>query len=125
MQKLLKLFSVTISFSLISLGALYAAEWNIKSTDKRISGSELKNLVTGKTIFFPQSSSQEIYKLDGTYEFKFRGKAFPSDYYEFHADGRRCITTQTGRRCDLYVYNSAGKLMLINQKGQRYKARVK
>ena len=117
------IFMCCCFFSLIT--TTYALDWNLKSGDTRMTGEALKSLVVGKIVVFSGNNGKEYYRSNGTYLFEYRGKQFPSKSYNIRSDGSRCLTTVTGnRRCDLYVMRKK-TLWLINQRGQRYKAKVK
>ena len=103
-----------------------AFDWNIKDNDERITGSQLKKLVFGKTVVFTEDGSKEVYKKNKKYIYvDAKGKAYPPINYKFFKDGSRCMYFNNGnRRCDMYVKRQ-GRLYLINTNGRSFATNIK
>ncbi|MEX0318478.1 MAG: hypothetical protein AB3N21_11035 [Ruegeria sp.] len=103
---------------------LAAADWSLRQDDVPLSRAELEAL-EGRTLTF-YDDGQSRYLADGAYTYTYSAKngggtAFGT--YRIAEDGSICTEFQNGfSRCDLYVH-SGERLVLINEKGERYPVR--
>ncbi|MEL6414337.1 MAG: hypothetical protein AAFQ15_05295 [Pseudomonadota bacterium] len=95
-------------------------DWNIQPGDQRITGDFLEQTVRGKKVRF--GAEYEHYRRNGRYTFFDGQNQYRADSYVIYADGSRCINYSPARY-DLYVMRD-GKLLLINERGERYPAQV-
>jgi hypothetical protein len=92
-------------------------------TDQRISGDQLKALVHGKTVHYPDGG-RETYAADGSYLYvEPNGTRWPAPKVTYAPDGRRCMTYPERTRCDLFVVNDR-RLVVINWRGTRSPVRI-
>lgn len=98
-------FLSLISFSIFSVPAL--------AKDERVSATELRKLIVGKTII--SGGAKLRYGKDGSYSYN---GMYPGRYEIM--DGRICVDFDSGQsRCDTIVKNG-GKYFLINGQGKRF-----
>ena len=103
---------------------LWAAEWATKPGDVPLNQQELDALA-GQTFTF-YDDGQSRYSTGGAYSYSYSetnvgGTAFGT--YRIAEDGSVCVDYRNGlSRCDLYV-RSGDRLILINEKGERYPVR--
>lgn len=87
--------------------------------DQTLTTSQLKSLLTGKSVSFSGGGYAE-YVSNGTY--KWRGQV--SGKYFFKSN-KVCVDFGGGnQRCDRYVKNGK-KYYLINNRGRRFRARIR
>lgn len=116
----------TLAFALWGTASLACSsgpinfDWNIQAGDQRISGDSLQETVLGRKVRF--GAEYEHYRRNGSYVFFDGQNQYRPDGYVIYADGSRCLNYNPARY-DLYVVRD-GKLMLINQRGERYPARL-
>ncbi|TMV03736.1 hypothetical protein FGK63_18885 [Ruegeria sediminis] len=103
---------------------LAAAEWETRPGDVPLDKAELDALA-GQTLTF-YDDGQSRYSAGGGYSYTYSaanggGTAFGT--YHIAEDGSVCTEFRNGfTRCDLFV-RSGGRLILINEKGERYPVR--
>lgn len=103
---------------------LGAEEWVTRPGDVPLQTAELAALA-GQTLTF-YDEGQSTYSAGGAYSYTYSaanggGTAFGT--YSLAEDGSVCVKYRNGfSRCDLYVRNGE-RLILINQKGERYPVR--
>ena len=96
-----------------------AQEWNVRPWDTRLTLPEIRELVVGREIAFPDGAVAR-YGEDGSYAYVYSGGRTFEGTYEMVSDGALCVTFEGGRsRCDLYVLQG-DRLMLINEAGGRF-----
>ena len=101
-----------------------AAEWSVRPGDLPLGPEELEALA-GRTLTF-YDDGQSRFSAGGAYSYTYSaanggGTAFGT--YSIAEDGSVCIAYRNGfSRCDLYV-RSGERLILIDEKGDRYPVR--
>ncbi|GAA6194225.1 hypothetical protein [Phaeobacter sp. NW0010-22] len=109
---------------LFSATAGVSAEWTLRAGDTLLSAPELRDMA-GRTLVF-YDDGQSKYSAGGSYSYTYSpvnggGTAFGT--YHIAEDGSICTAFQNGlTRCDLFVH-SGSRLVLINEKGERYPVR--
>ncbi|NOD36366.1 MULTISPECIES: hypothetical protein [unclassified Ruegeria] len=99
----------------------YAADWPLKSGDTPLTSAELDALA-GQTITF-YDDGQAKFSAGGAYSYTYASGDSAFGTYSISEDGSVCIAYRNGfSRCDLYV-RSGERLILIDQKGDRYPVR--
>lgn len=110
--------------AMMAAAPLSAAEWRIKPDDVPLTQPELEALA-GRTLTF-YDDGQSRYSTGGAYSYTYSvanggGTAYGS--YHIAEDGSICVAYRNGfSRCDLYVH-SGERLILIDEKGNRYPVR--
>ncbi len=103
---------------------LGAGEWPLRQGDVPLSSDELDALA-GQTLTF-YDDGQSRYSAGGAYSYTYsaaNGGGTAYGTYHVASDGSVCTDFRNGfSRCDLYV-RSGGRLILINEKGERYPVR--
>lgn len=109
---------------LLSSGSVSAAEWVLRHGDVQLTTAELQAL-EGRVLTF-YDDGQSRYSTGGAYSYTYsavNGGGTAYGTYEVAEDGSICTAFRNGlRRCDLFVHNK-GRLVLINEKGERYPVR--
>ncbi len=107
--------------ALFAATPLTAAEWPTKPGDVPLSEQELEALA-GRTLTF-YDDGQAAFSAGGAYSYTYAGGASAFGTYSIAEDGSICIAYRNGfSRCDLYV-RSGERLILIDEKGDRYPVR--
>ncbi len=108
-------------FSVIFALPLSAKEWPVKPGDVPLSQTELDGLA-GRTLTF-YDDGQSRYSAGGAYSYTYASGESAFGTYSIAEDGSICIAYRNGfSRCDLYVH-SGERLILIDEKGDRYPVR--
>lgn len=111
-------------FLLLLAETAIAADWPLRDGDVPLSRADLLEL-EGRTLVF-YDDGQSRYLPDGAYSYTYssaNGGGTAHGTYRIAEDGSICTDFRNGfSRCDLYV-RSAGRLVLINEKGERYPVR--
>lgn len=98
-----------------------AAEWATKPGDVLLSAEELNGLAGRTLTFFDDGQSK--YSAGGAYSYTYASGESAFGTYSIAEDGSICIAYRNGfSRCDLYV-RSGERLILIDEKGNRYPVR--
>lgn len=106
---------------LLSASPLSAAEWAVKPGDVPLTSEELNGLAGRTLTFFDDGQSK--YSAGGAYSYTYASGESAFGTYSIAEDGSVCIAYRNGfSRCDLYV-RSGDRLILIDQKGDRYPVR--
>ena len=109
--------------ALIAASPIFAADWPTKSGDVPLSSDELDALA-GQTLTF-YDDGQARFSAGGAYSYTYASGDAAFGTYSIAEDGSVCIAYRNGfDRCDLYVRNGE-RLILIDQKGDRYPVRPK
>lgn len=125
-MKRLSLFTCSLAAAAICLGAARAdaEDWNLKPADRPFAPSELAALPGQAFVFFDDGEAR--FGKDGAYSYTnsaANGGATSWGSYRIAQDGSVCIDYVDGfSRCDLYVH-SHGRVVLINQAGDRFPVR--
>ena len=102
-----------------------AEEWKLRADDLPLTQDEARALTSDTTLSF-YDDGQSRYFSDGRYTYTYSEKNGGGTAYGRFAvqdDGSVCVTYPNGfGRCDLYVM-AGERLVLINQKGERYPVR--
>ncbi|WP_171130596.1 MULTISPECIES: hypothetical protein [unclassified Ruegeria] len=107
--------------ALIVASPLSAAEWPTKPGDVPLSVQDLEALA-GRTLTF-YDDGQSKFSAGGAYSYTYASGESAFGTYSIAEDGSICIDYRNGfSRCDLYV-RSGDRLILIDQKGDRYPVR--
>lgn len=115
-------FLAIIAFLVAS--PVLAEGWVLRPGDVPLTRNELAALA-GRTLNF-YDDGQSRFSAGGAYSFTYSvenggGTAFGT--YRIAEDGSICVDFRNGfSRCDLYVHNG-DRLILINEKGERYPVR--
>ncbi|WP_299984971.1 hypothetical protein [uncultured Ruegeria sp.] len=108
-------------FMLLTANSVAAAEWPTKSGDVPLTSQELDAL-EGRTLTF-YDDGQSKYSAGGAYSYTYSSGDSAFGTYSIAEDGSVCIAFRNGAsRCDLYVH-SGERLILIDEKGDRYPVR--
>ncbi len=112
----------SLIFFLLCATPLAAAEWATKPGDQPLSPQELEALA-GQTLTF-YDDGQSKYSAGGAYSYTYASGESAFGTYSIAGDGSVCIAYRNGfSRCDLYV-RSGERLILIDEKGDRYPVRA-
>lgn len=109
---------------LLASGSVSAAEWSLRDGDIPLTRAEVQAL-EGRVLTF-YDDGQSRYSAGGAYSYTYSvqnggGTAFGT--FEVAKDGSVCTEFRNGfHRCDLFVHSN-GRLVLINEKGERYPVR--
>nr|WP_245220560.1 MULTISPECIES: hypothetical protein [unclassified Ruegeria] len=107
--------------ALIAATPVVAADWPVKPGDVPLTVAELDALA-GQTLTF-YDDGQAKFSAGGAYSYTYAGGDSAFGTYSIADDGSVCIAYRNGfSRCDLYVH-SGERLILIDQKGDRYPVR--
>ncbi|NOD65330.1 MULTISPECIES: hypothetical protein [unclassified Ruegeria] len=107
--------------ALFVASSAYAADWPLKSGDIPLTSAELDALA-GQTFTF-YDDGQAKFSAGGAYSYTYASGDSAFGTYSIAEDGSVCIAYRNGfSRCDLYV-RSGERLILIDQKGDRYPVR--
>lgn len=107
--------------ALLAASPAVAAEWATKSGDIPLSPDEL-NALAGRTLTF-YDDGQSRFSEGGAYSYTYASGESAFGTYSIAEDGSVCIAYRNGfSRCDLYV-RSGERLILIDEKGDRYPVR--
>ncbi|WP_170469466.1 hypothetical protein [Ruegeria arenilitoris] len=108
-------------FALLAASPVSAAEWPTKPGDTRLTPDELDALA-GRTLTF-YDDGQAKFSAGGAYSYTYASGDAAFGTYSIAEDGSVCIAYRNGfSRCDLYV-RSGERLILIDEKGDRYPVR--
>ncbi|WP_420586238.1 hypothetical protein [Ruegeria sp.] len=108
-------------FALLIAAPVQAADWPVKPGDVPLSPEELEAL-EGRTLTF-YDDGQSKYSAGGAYSYTYASGQSAFGTYSIAEDGSICIAYRNGfSRCDLYV-RSGDRLILIDEKGDRYPVR--
>ncbi len=111
----------TLILALLFAGPAIAVEWPTKPEDIPLSPEELDALA-GQTFTF-YDDGQAAFSAGGAYSYTYASGDAAFGTYSIADDGSVCIAYRNGFcRCDLYV-RSGGRLVLIDEKGDRYPVR--
>ncbi|WP_170377483.1 MULTISPECIES: hypothetical protein [Ruegeria] len=106
---------------LLIASPVWAAEWPTKPGDVPLTPTELEALA-GRTLTF-YDDGQSSFSVGGAYSYTYASGESAFGTYSIAEDGSVCIQYRNGfDRCDLYV-RSGERLILIDQKGDRYPVR--
>ena len=106
---------------LLIASPLSAAEWPTKPGDVPLTSEELDAL-EGQTLTF-YDDGQSKFSAGGAYSYTYSSGDSAFGTYSIAEDGSVCIAYRNGfSRCDLYV-RSGERLILIDEKGNRYPVR--
>jgi len=107
--------------ALIAAQPLWAAEWPTKPDDVPLDRDQLAALA-GRTLTF-YDDGQSRFSAGGAYSYTYASGESAFGTYAIAEDGSVCVQYRNGfSRCDLYVRNK-GRLILIDEKGDRYPVR--
>lgn len=107
--------------ALLAASPVVAAEWPTKPGDIPLSSEELDALA-GRTLTFYDNGKSK-FSAGGAYSFTYASGESAFGTYSIADDGSVCIAYRNGfSRCDLYV-RSGERLILIDEKGDRYPVR--
>lgn len=107
--------------ALLTASPVFAAEWPTKPGDIPLNHEELAELA-GRTLTF-YDDGQARFSAGGAYSYTYASGDAAFGTYSIAEDGSVCIDYRNGfSRCDLYV-RSGERLILIDQKGDRYPVR--
>ncbi|MGV6804562.1 MAG: hypothetical protein ACWA49_10180 [Ruegeria sp.] len=116
------LMLIAAAFAATPLGA---DEWVTRPGDVPLDPKELDALA-GRTLTF-YDDGRSKYSAGGAYSYTYsaaNGGGTAYGTYSIAADGSVCVKYRNGfTRCDLYVRNGE-RLILINEKGERYPVRA-
>lgn len=107
--------------ALFAASPLAAAEWPTKPGDVPLTAEELDGLAGRTLTFYDDGKSR--FSAGGAYSFTYASGESAFGTYSIAEDGSVCIAYRNGfSRCDLYVH-SGERLILIDEKGDRYPVR--
>ncbi|MGX9357036.1 hypothetical protein ACS3SW_18280 [Roseobacteraceae bacterium S113] len=104
--------------------ALAADEWQLRPNDEVFDQAGLDALLRGEVITFFDNGQAEYFE-DGRYSYTYANDGGAGyGYYEVMADSTICIEFVNGfSRCDAYVRDAQGRLVVITEKGDRFPVR--
>ncbi len=107
--------------ALLAANPLLAADWPTKPGDVPLTPQELDALA-GQTLTF-YDDGQSKFSAGGAYSYTYASGESAFGTYSIAEDGSICIAYRNGfSRCDLYVRRGE-RLILIDEKGDRYPVR--
>jgi len=107
--------------ALVAASPALAADWPTKAGDVPLTPEELDALA-GRTLTF-YDDGQSKFSAGGAYSYTYASGESAFGTYSIAEDGSVCIAYRNGfSRCDLYV-RSGERLILIDEKGDRYPVR--
>lgn len=113
-----------LPFLVICPAALWAQDFATRDGDTRFDRDAMVARLSGQDLVFFDNGRSRYY-ADGRYSYTYDGDPRESagGYWTVDDAGVVCVSFITGHaRCDLYVMN-AGRLVLIDAKGNRYPVR--
>lgn len=114
----------TVMMAFFLAGTAQAADWALRPGEEVLARDALHGLA-GRTLTF-YDDGQSRYSAGGAYSYTYSvenggGTAFGT--YHIAEDGSICTEFRNGfSRCDLFVHSN-GRLVLIDEKGDRYPVR--
>ena len=112
-------------FALIVLPtALFAQQWEPRTSDELFDQARLDALLRGSTITFFDEGRSKFFE-DGRYTYSYANNGGTGyGYFTVMEDTTICIEFVTGSsRCDLYVSDEVGRLIVITAAGDRFPTR--
>ncbi|MDA7964824.1 hypothetical protein [Ruegeria sp.] len=110
-----------LTFAIFAASPLWAADWATRPGDVQLTPDELSALA-GRTLTF-YDDGQSRFSEGGAYSYTYASGESAFGTYSIAEDGSVCIAYRNGfSRCDLYV-RSGERLILIDEKGDRYPVR--
>lgn len=108
--------------ALLAATPVAATDWPTRPGDVPLTAEELDGLA-GRTLTF-YDDGQSRFSAGGAYSYTYASGDSAFGTYSIAEDGSVCIAYRNGfSRCDLYV-RSGDRLILIDQKGDRYPVRL-
>jgi len=121
---MIRVFAILAAIALLA-SPLRATEWNLRDDDLPLTATEAQVLTNDTTLTF-YDDGRSHYFPDGRYTYTYsdqNGGGTAYGEFDIQDDGSICVTYRNGfARCDLYV-RAGERLVLINQKGERYPVR--
>ncbi|MDA7425116.1 hypothetical protein [Thalassococcus lentus] len=119
----MKPLSILAILTSLAAGPVASQAFGLKEGDARFDRSVLLDRLSGQVVTFYDNGQSE-YFTDGRYTYTYANQGGTAyGYWEVAADGSVCIDFVNGfSRCDLYVMN-AGRMILLDEKGDRYPVR--
>ncbi|QJF52633.1 hypothetical protein [Roseobacter ponti] len=103
-------------------GPALSQDWALRDSDRTLSADEVDTLTAGRTLVF-YDDGRSAYGPGDTYSYTYAGGQSAPGRYSIAADGTVCIAYLNGfSRCDRYV-ESAGRIVLLTEDGERYPVR--
>ena len=102
----------------------FADTFDLRDGDARLDREALIARLSGQVLTFYDNGKSRYY-TDGRYSYTYFGDERESagGYWDVTEDGRVCVEFITGHaRCDVFV-TSGGRLVLLDEKGDRYPVR--
>lgn len=103
---------------------LSAQQWEPRDTDALFEQGALDSLLRGTTITFFDEGQSEFF-ADGRYTYTYANNdGTGHGYFTVMEDSTICVEFVTGfSRCDLYVTDASGRLIVITASGDRFPTR--
>lgn len=104
--------------------AVLAQDWAIRDSDSLVDQASLDHRLRGATITFFDNGQSRFYE-DGRYTYTYANEGGTGyGYFTVMPDSTICIEFVTGfSRCDLYVTDKTGRLIVITASGDRFPTR--
>ena len=100
----------------------FAGDWAMRAGDAPLSRAELEALLGAPALRFYDGGRSE-YGPGSAYAYVYSNEDRAEGRYRIEADGSVCVDFVNGfSRCDLYVRNG-GRVLLLDEKGDRYPLR--
>ncbi|WP_298839795.1 hypothetical protein [uncultured Roseobacter sp.] len=115
-------YAVCLPLFIVLALPVAAQDWALRSSDRALDATETRALTEGQTLTF-FDDGQSKYSAGGAYSYTYASGQTAYGAYRIQPDGTVCITFRNGfGRCDRYV-ESAGRIVLLTEKGERYPVR--
>ncbi|WP_425041080.1 hypothetical protein [Primorskyibacter sp. S187A] len=104
--------------------AVSAQSWSLREGDQVFEQTSLDARLRGETLTFFDNGQSEFYS-DGRYTYTYANDGGVGyGYYEVMTDSSVCIEFVNGfSRCDAYVLDAAGRLVVVTEAGDRFPVR--
>lgn len=106
----------------LSAGPGLSQDWALRDSDRSLTAEQVDTLTAGRTLVF-YDGGRSAYGPGDTYSYTYVSGQSAPGRYSIAADGTVCIAYFNGfSRCDRYV-ESAGRIVLLTEDGERYPVR--
>ena len=119
----LRMIRCALAFILMP-AALFAQQWEPRTDDALFDQNSLDRRLRGTTITFFDDGQSRFFE-DGRYTYTYANEGgIGYGYFSVMQDSTICIEFVTGfSRCDLYVTDAEGRLIVITASGDRFPTR--
>lgn len=120
-----KIIAVTSLVGILALAGCTTADTNVSTnTDKTLTNSQIKELVTGTAVSYSPGGGRALYRADGSYRFSDNRGTWNGRYY---AKGNRlCVDFDNDNtRCDKIIQRGSRYLFISARSGREYRMSIR